>query len=529
MKLHPATVKRVCTLLTAMFMVVVTPALLSQTTPTTRTKRLKPAKPPASNAQTAPSASDQSDAGATARGVQRGHFTEKDKNAFEMETRTAILVAPSYRDSGLATLRYTFADAVELKAELERQGYSVRVIPSTEATADSIRQALTNQKILLDGTTQATVVFAFMGHGFQDNSGHNYLMTYGADLDNMDKEALSLDEVQKLLNETGARRKVVFIDACRNVPGSRDASAARTMSDFQAAEGMAMLLATKPGAYSYEDPELSHGVFTYFLLEALRGKAAGKDGYVTFHDVSQYVEHSVLSYSLKKDLAQKPLATLRDVGGDFLLATAAPPKPEDIKANIAASQITSDATLMRAVQDKRSFFVDLNETTLTLMDSTSGQPYAILNEHPDQLKDKTETAKRSLRWFSGTSPDNSAVNMVAEMKGDQLLQLWGRIGKPCPGDKPCSATPFPLLPGEAGDKAAVIDKTKKAAAGIITSIIPFGGLARKAVQATQSVSSGTAAAESAGFADSRAKYIWTKLDLTSTAKPPVQASIDTKQ
>ena len=61
-------------------------------------------------------------------------------------------MAPSYRDSGLATLRFTFADAIELKSELERQGYTVRVIPSTEATAEGIRQTLANQKTFLEGT-----------------------------------------------------------------------------------------------------------------------------------------------------------------------------------------------------------------------------------------------------------------------------------------------------------------------------------------------------------------------------------------
>src|SRR5437879_1280520 len=295
-----------------------------------QTKPQAPAKPKtAQHPDAPPKASGKQ--GMTARGAQRGPFTQTDKDTFEKETRSAVIVAPSYRDSGLATLRFTFADAVELKSELERQGYTVRVIPSTEATAEGIRQTLANQKTFLEGTKQATLLFAFMGHGFQDGHGQNYLMTYGADPNNIDKEALSVEEVQSLMSASGARRKVIFIDACRNVPGTRDAEKPRTMADFKAAEGMAILLATKPGAYSYEDPDLSHGVFTYFLLDGLRGKAAGKDGFVTFHDLSDYVERSVSAYAMKKDQAQKPLATLKDVGGDFLLATGAPPKPDEVK------------------------------------------------------------------------------------------------------------------------------------------------------------------------------------------------------
>jgi hypothetical protein len=465
----------------------------------------------------------------TPRGAQRAKFSQQEEATFEKATRSAVIVAPSYRDSGLATLRYTFADAVELKAELERQGYVVRMIPSTEATADGIREALANLKTLLDGSTQATLLFAFMGHGFQDNNGQNYLMTYGADLNNMDKEALSLDEVQKLINASGARRKVIFIDACRNVPGARDAEKPRTMAEFKAAEGTAILLSTKPGAYSYEDSELSHGVFTYYLLEGLRGKAAGADGFVTFRDLSDYVEHSVVAYSMKRDQAQKPLATLHDVGGDFLLATAAPPKPDELKPNTTASQITSDATVMRALATNRSFFVALSESGLALVDAATGQPFAILSEHPDQLKDKAETSNRSLRWFAGDGPDNAAVHLVAEMRGEAMLQLWGRIGKPCPNDQPCSTAPYPLLPGEVRDSiSGAVDKTNKGAKALIAGAGHVIG--RRTNEAAATVSSSSTAIEKSGLsADSRTKFIWTKFDLTSTAKPQNQGSNPVKR
>lgn len=479
-----------------------------------QTQPQAPAKPKtAHHADSSPKASGKQ-GGMTARGAQREQFTQNDKDTFEKETRSAIIVAPSYRDSGLATLRFTFADAIELKAELERQGYTVRVIPSTEATADGIRQSLANQKTFLEGTKQATLLFAFMGHGFEDGHGKNYLMTYGADPNNLDKEALSVDEVQSLMSASGARRKVIFIDACRNVPGTRDAEKARTMADFKAAEGMAILLATKPGAYSYEDSDLSHGVFTYFLLDGLRGKAAGKDGFVTFHDLSDYVERSVSAYAMKKDQAQKPLATLKDVGGDFLLATAAPPKPDEVKSIATASQVTSDAVVMRAVAINRAFFASLSDDSLVLIDTSTGQPFAILSEHSEQLKDKAAMSKASYRWFAGNAPGDNVVHMVAEMKGNEMLHLWGRIGKPCPNDQPCSTAPYPLLPGEVRDqKAGALDKTKK--------VFSLGALSRKTAEKGVSLAAKTEVIQHSGLAaDSRDKFVWTKFDLTNTAKVP---------
>ena len=35
----------------------------------------------------------------------------------------------------------------------------------------------------------------------------------------------------------------------------------------------------------HEDDKLKQGVFTYFLVKALNGEAAGPDGLVTFHDM----------------------------------------------------------------------------------------------------------------------------------------------------------------------------------------------------------------------------------------------------
>jgi hypothetical protein len=281
---------------------------------------------------------------------------------------------------------------------------------------------------------------------------------------------------------------------------------------------MAILLATKPGAYSYEDPDLSHGVFTYFLLDGLRGKAAGKDGFVTFRDLSDYVERSVSAYAMKKDQAQKPLATLKDVGGDFLLATAAPPKPDEVKSVATASQVTSDAVVMRAVAINRSFFASLSDDSLVLIDTTTGQPFAILSEHADQLKDKAAMSKASYRWFAGDAPGDNAVHMVAEMKGNEMLHLWGRIGKPCPNDQQCSTAPYPLLPGEVRDQKSGALKTAKKAFGL-------GALSHKTLGTGVSLASKTDVIERSGLAaDSRDKFIWTKFDLTNTAKVPTSAA-----
>ncbi len=183
---------------------------------------------------------------------------------------------------------------------MERQGYLVRVISTTEVSADNIRKALQDQKTLLDGSKQATLLFAFSGHGFQSAQGKNYLMTYGATSKDYEQMALSVDEVQALMTASGARRKLILIDACRNDPDAKSTDTGRSFAQFQEAEGVAILLSTRPGGFSYEDPEINHGIFTYYVLEGLRGKAAGKDGGVTFSDLEKYVGRAVLAHAMKR-------------------------------------------------------------------------------------------------------------------------------------------------------------------------------------------------------------------------------------
>jgi hypothetical protein len=138
----------------------------------------------------------------------------------------------------------------------------------------------------------------------------------------------------------------------------------------------------------------------------------------------------------------------------------------------------------------------------------------MLSEHSDQLKDHAESSKRSLRWFSGVGPDNRVIQMVAEIHGNDLFQLWGRLGKPCANDQPCSTTPYPLLPGEVRDnKASLVKKTKKFA-DVIRQTTRRGG------ESIDTVSNGSNALDRSGLAaESRDKFTWINFDLTSAQKP----------
>ena len=242
------------------------------------------------------------------------------RDGFQRQGKVAVLVGVGDypRTSGLSTLRYPPSDVTSVETVLAAQNYTVVSLQDAQATKGGVLQALRNAGEVLE-RGQGTLVFFFSGHGFEVG-GKNYLATYGSNALNLSQTGLALDQVERAMIETGVARRVMWVDACRNTPG-KSSDQARTFAAFQAAAGTRILFSTKAGRVSYENDDLRQGVFTHFLLEGLRGQAAGADGLVTFRDLADYVEGSVPSYSLQRGQVQVPYDA-GEAAGDFLIARA---------------------------------------------------------------------------------------------------------------------------------------------------------------------------------------------------------------
>jgi hypothetical protein len=240
------------------------------------------------------------------------------RSGFDSQAKIAIVVGVGAYParSGLSELRYSASDVDAVGEALDAQGYTVIPLKDSAATRPAILRAVRNVGEVLD-RGKGTVVFFFSGHGFAVGA-RNYLATYESTALNLSQSGLALEDLQQQLQETGAARRILWIDACRNQPGKSVADA-RSFANFQAAAGTRILFSTKAGKLSYENDDLRHGVFTHFLIEGLRGGAAGNDGLVTFRDLADYVSVSVRDYSLKRGDVQVPY----DAGegtGEFLIA-----------------------------------------------------------------------------------------------------------------------------------------------------------------------------------------------------------------
>lgn len=250
-----------------------------------------------------------------------------DSDRFLAERKVAIVVGISDYppESGFPKLQYAAKDAEDLAAALTRQGYQTQLLTNQHAMKTSIRRALQQAHDVLNQGAgsengQGTILFMFSGHGGQKGTGlgvRQYLVTFDSSSDDPEP-GYPLKEIAQALNDSGAARKMMFIDACRDLTGtsSKDAPILSSFRELMQAQGLKILFSTAPGRQSFEDSRSQNGFFTHYLLEGLSGKAAKSDGLITFDSLAAW-----MSRAMKSDVNtdQVPYWN-QNASGDFYLA-----------------------------------------------------------------------------------------------------------------------------------------------------------------------------------------------------------------
>jgi uncharacterized caspase-like protein/tetratricopeptide (TPR) repeat protein len=163
-----------------------------------------------------------------------------------------------------------------------------------------------------------TVMFYFSGHGMVAD-GKGFLAPVEADPSSvaaLEKTCLPAEAVTSALRTLPARAILIIFDACRNDPGkslqkpvaldgvlSRDLRIVPAQAQTEVA---ATLFSCQVGQQSFEWPEKSHGVFSYFLARGLLGAAADAEGEVTLASLQEYLEREVAPAAQKINRAQTP-------------------------------------------------------------------------------------------------------------------------------------------------------------------------------------------------------------------------------
>lgn len=246
-----------------------------------------------------------------------------------------------FHDAGLNDLQYADADARSVRDFLLQpnaggfKASDIIYMENTGATTDAVRDAL--MRFLPKAAPNDLVFIYVASHGSPDpfEPQKLYFLLNDTKVANMPNTGLGMVELQELLDHiVRAQRVVVFIDAChsagvagtRLVTGRQLERLENNVFNLYAAKlyretGRAILTSSDVNEVSEEGASWGggHGIFTWSLLEGLRGAAdANSDHVVTAGELFNYVSGRVRKETNGR---QNPRA-LSGMNKDFPLALA---------------------------------------------------------------------------------------------------------------------------------------------------------------------------------------------------------------
>lgn len=190
-------------------------------------------------------------------------------------------------------------------------------------------EVLTKLQSLKNTAPEDVVILYLAGHGESAGSNWYFLphdIVYPERAEELQKKGLSSQEIRDLVMQIGAKKVLLLMDACKSgfalqAFSSRGVNERQALAQLARANGVHVVAASNKDQFASEVQELGHGVFTYTILEGLKGQADGspKDGVVTVRELLAFVESQLPELSLKyRTERQYPVAESR--GMDFPLA-----------------------------------------------------------------------------------------------------------------------------------------------------------------------------------------------------------------
>jgi formylglycine-generating enzyme required for sulfatase activity len=268
--------------------------------------------------------------------------------AHATQNRDAIAVIignKAYQHQDVPAVDFAHNDAEAMKRfVIDVLGYRERnVIDLRDATQAQLTSTFGNHSshegklwsYVKEGKSDVTVFYS--GHGvpgLKDQRG--YLLPVDADPATVDLNGYPVDVLYENLAKLPAKSVTVYLDACFSGQTPKGALVRATSGLLveprppKASTRVVVLTAARGDQVASWDEEAKQGLFTRYLLEALRGAADGAeygdgDGTVSVGEVKRYLDEE-MSYAAKRRYRRTQTAT---VTGDeaVQLAAVVVPKP----------------------------------------------------------------------------------------------------------------------------------------------------------------------------------------------------------
>lgn len=211
-------------------------------------------------------------------------------------------------------LKYADKDAIAFHDYLRQQvgvpEDQITLLANDQATLFNLKRSL-GTDLKRKAGPQDTVIIYYAGHGAPETDAmspdgdglEKYLIPFDADPKDLYSTGLPMREVETIFHRLSADRVIFITDSCYSgaTAGRTFSTASRraTVSDkfltrLAKGKGRVVLTASRAGEVSEERDDLGHGVFTYYLLQGLKGGADyDADGVVTVDEAYSYVSTHV--------------------------------------------------------------------------------------------------------------------------------------------------------------------------------------------------------------------------------------------
>lgn len=229
-----------------------------------------------------------------------------------------IIGINTYKNKSIA-LTYAVPDAIAFGNTLQKSAsplfakMDIQVLTTPEATTkEAIIKSF--EQLRLKIKPNDLFVFYDASHGIVDvvnNEEQYFLLTSNVLLlssRNIGKDAMSQKDLAKLVGNIPAQKKLVILDTCNAGKGGKEIQIAllqqtRGLNESTAVKllqrtiGSAVFSSSSDTQQALEGYK-GHGLFTYVLMEGLRGKAdIKKDGFITIYGLADYVGEQVVNLS----------------------------------------------------------------------------------------------------------------------------------------------------------------------------------------------------------------------------------------
>jgi HEAT repeat protein len=211
-------------------------------------------------------------------------------------------------------LKYAVNDAQAFKDYLkdyvgipdERIFYLV----NQEATKSKI-ESLLGTTIKRKASRDDTVIIFYAGHGAVEPDSSNldgdgfekYLLPHDANLKDLYSTSISMNDIKTIFMRIRADRLIFIADTCYSgASGGRTIMSTKTRANLSdkfyerisKGKGRVIISSCSANEISKEDDTLQHGVFSYYMLEGLRGQSdQDGDGIITVSELFSYISRKV--------------------------------------------------------------------------------------------------------------------------------------------------------------------------------------------------------------------------------------------